>query len=527
MVSIMLFTRGLRLADNTALNAIVRTGTLPILPVFVFTPEQADAERNKYFSGAAFRYMVETLEELDADLAALGGRLYTFRGDTVEVLERIRKTLAGAGTPVAAVYENLDITPYARERSARIAKWAAGTVGGAVKYVGFQDVDLVPMERGRMGASESAAKLAPMYSVFTAYWRNMVARELPCMEPLTVAPLKRKSVGVWATPTAGMLKGAAGVLPAMRELARSAIVPPEDYASSLSGYANPGGRREAVRRLKAFVAAGKMAAYGAGRDFPARPATSRLSAAIRFGVLSVREVAWAAAESDSAVGWKSDWIRELVWRSFYYHWMWDRPELLKTSFHAAYDRVAWKITRESDAGFQRFARGETGFPLIDAGVRELTATGWSHNRIRMMLATFVVKGLRADWRVGERWMARLLRDHDVVSNAMGWQWGHSAAPSAQPYFRVMSPWAQSKRFDADAEYIKRWVPELAAVAARDIHRWGEEKIREKYATAPASESAGEAGTGAGTGAGYPAPMFDWKTAATEAIAAYRAANAAV
>jgi deoxyribodipyrimidine photo-lyase len=116
--------------------------------------------------------------------------------------------------------------------------------------------------------------------------------------------------------------------------------------------------------------------------------------------------------------------------------------------------------------------------------------------------------------VGERWMARLLRDHDVVSNAMGWQWGHSAAPSAQPYFRVMSPWAQSKRFDADAEYIKRWVPELAAVAARDIHRWGEAKIREK---------SGEAGTGAG----YPAPMFDWKTAATEAIAAYRAANAAV
>lgn len=506
--AVVLFTRSLRLEDNSALNAAARAGR-PILPVFVFTPEQADPAKNEHFSRAAFQYMVETLDELDDDIGRWGGgRLYTFAGDTIAVLESIRRKLGGGGG-VAALYENLDVTPYARARSERLRAWAAEH---GVEYVGVEDVDLVRMDQGRMAAGT-------MYSVFTAYWRNLVAHELPCLKPMTVATLKKKTAGgagggggggggVWATP--GALAANAGVVARMwRRAAVPARAPmvPADYV-------NPGGRREAVRRLEAYVAAGKVREYREARDFPARPATTRLSAALRFGVLSVREVAWAAAEAEGG-RWDGGLIQELVWRSFYYHWMSERPALLETSFHAAYDGVPWRVTRETDAAFQRFARAETGFPIIDAGVRELVATGWSHNRIRMMLATFVVKGLRADWRIGERWMARLLRDHDVVSNTMGWQWGHSAAPSAQPYFRVMSPWAQGARFDADAAYIKRWVPELAAVAPRDIHRWNEAAVRARYD-----------GGAEGGGVAYPAPMLDWKTAAAEAIEAYREAGRA-
>ena len=508
-VAVFLFTRGLRLADNTALNAAAAAGA-PILPIFVFTPEQADPKANKYFSATAFQFMVESLSELDGELRARGSRLHCFAGDTVDVLGALAGARGAGGTGgVGAVYENADITPYARERSRRIAAWC--DANGA-EYRGVAgDHDLIAMDRGR-------TKDGAMYSVFTAYWRNAVATELPGVKPTTARALSAK--GAWAPALADNALRGFGPMSAdaLRSRAEGsggagAAPPPEDYV-------NPGGRREALRRLKRFVAAGGVAEYREARDTPGRAGTSRLGAAIRFGVVSVRECAWAAAGSEGAK-WDGAFIQELTWRSFYYHWMWERPTLLDRSFHADYDLVAWRdVARPAAEGGAReewraFLRGRTGFPLIDAGVRELGATGWCHNRVRMMLATFVVKGMRVDWRIGERWMARLLRDHDVVSNCMGWQWGASAAPSAQPYFRVMSPWAQLARFDADAAYTHRWLSELAGVSAKYIARWGEPKIRERALAAAAASGA------AGGGVDYPAPMFEWKERAAEAIAAWR------
>jgi len=503
MTSVFLFTRGLRLADNTALNAAAAAGA-PILPIFVFTPEQAEPAKNKYFSATAFQFMVESLSELDGDLRARGSRLHCFSGDTVDVLGALAGALTGAFAGVAAVYENADITPYARERSRRVAAWCAAN---GAEYRGVAgDHDLIPMDAGRM--SNGA-----MYSVFTAYWRNAVSK-FPAAKPTTARALS--AAAAWAPALADEALGAIGPMSAdaLREradAAGAAAPPPEDYV-------NPGGRREALRRLRRFVAAGGVAGYRDYRDVPGRAGTSRLGAAIRFGVVSVRECAWAAANSEGGAKggakWDGAFVQELTWRSFYYHWMWERPALLERAFHEAYDGVAWRdVARPvADGGareeWRAFLRGRTGFPLVDAGVRELGATGWCHNRVRMLLATFVVKGMRVDWRIGERWMARLLRDHDVVSNCMGWQWGSSAAPSAQPYFRVMSPWAQSARFDADGAYVHRWVSELAGVAAKDVARWGEPKVRERAL------------------ADYPAPMFHWKERAAAAIAAWRDAGRA-
>ena len=505
-VAVFLFTRGLRLADNTALNAAAAAGA-PILPIFVFTPEQAEPAKNKYFSATAFQFMVESLSELDGELRARGSRLHCFAGDTVDVLS----ALAGA-RGVGAVYENADITPYARERSRRVAAWCAAN--GATYRGVAGDHDLIPMDAGRM-------KDGAMYSVFTAYWRNAIATELPCAKPTTARALS--AAAAWAPALSDDALRGFGPMSADALAARASAAgapPPEDYV-------NPGGRREALRRLKSFVAAGGVAGYRDARDTPGRAGTSRLGAAIRFGVVSVRECAWAAANSEGdakgGAKWDGAFVQELTWRSFYYHWMWERPALLERAFHEAYDGVAWRdVARPvADGGareeWRAFLRGRTGFPLVDAGVRELGATGYSHNRVRMLLATFVVKGMRVDWRIGERWMARLLRDHDVVSNCMGWQWGSSAAPSAQPYFRVMSPWAQSARFDADGAYVHRWVSELAGVAAKDVARWGEPKVRERALAAAAA---------AGAPVDYPAPMFEWKERAAAAIAAWREAGRA-
>ena len=503
MTSVFLFTRGLRLADNTALNAAAAAGA-PILPIFVFTPEQADSAKNKYFSATAFQFMVESLSELDGDLRARGSRLHCFSGDTVDVLGALAGALTGG---VAAVYENADITPYARERSQRIAAWCAAN---GAEYRGVAgDHDLIPMDAGSM--SNGA-----MYSVFTAYWRNAVASVFPAAKPTTARALS--AAATWAPALSDGALGAFGPMSsdALRARAGAAPAPPEDYV-------NPGGRREALRRLRRFVAAGGVAGYRDARDVPGRAGTSRMGAAIRFGVVSVRECAHAAANSEGGA-WDGTFIQELTWRSFYYHWMWERPALLERAFHEAYDGVAWRdVARPvADGGareeWRAFLRGRTGFPLVDAGVSELNATGYCHNRVRMLLATFVVKGMRVDWRIGERWMARLLRDHDVVSNCMGWQWGSSAAPSAQPYFRVMSPWAQSARFDADAAYVHRWVSELAGVTPKDIARWGEPKVRERALAAAAAAG--------GAPVDYPAPMFDWKERAAAAIAAWRDAGRA-
>ena len=268
------------------------------------------------------------------------------------------------------------------------------------------------------------------------------------------------------------------------------------FYTSLPDIAVHGGRRAAEARLKALPLL--LARYAVDRDIPAKAATSQLSAYLRFGVVSPREVVHAVLQATRG-DVQHGMIRELIWRSFYYHHMWHQPALLHRAYNAAFEGFP---SKRDSPHFRAFQQARTGFPLIDAGVRQLLQTGWCHNRVRMMLATFVVRGLGIYWKVGERWMATHLVDYDVVSNAMGWQWGLAAAPSSQPYFRTMSPWAQTERFDKDAAYVKQWLPELRSLASKDIRGWHKR-----------SDPV--------VGVDYPLPLYDWATRVKEAHAAYK------
>ncbi|HSJ28045.1 MAG TPA: deoxyribodipyrimidine photo-lyase [Acidimicrobiia bacterium] len=251
------------------------------------------------------------------------------------------------------------------------------------------------------------------------------------------------------------------------------------------------GEAAAFRRLEAF----DSAAYGSERDRPDLDSTSRLSIDLKYGVLSPLTVI-------DSVGDAAPFVRQLAWRDFHAHLLDDRPELVDHSLKPDYDRIAWQ---EDDEGFAAWTTGHTGYPLVDAGMRQLQAEGWIHNRVRMVVASFLVKDLLIDWRRGERWFRRQLLDGDVAQNVGNWQWVAGSGADAAPYFRVFNPVTQSQRFDPFGDYIRRWVPELRSVPAPAVH--------EPWKAGPVDL----AGWGAQA---YPVPIVDHGAARLRAIDAY-------
>ena len=231
--------------------------------------------------------------------------------------------------------------------------------------------------------------------------------------------------------------------------------------------------------------------YETDRNFPALPGTSHLSAHLKFGTCSVREAYQEIAEN---LGDQHPLLRQLYWRDFLTHVAQHRPRVFGHAFRELYDGIVWDQAGEK---FQCWCEGKTGFPIIDAGMRELVNTGYMHNRVRMVVASFLVKNLHVDWRLGEAFFARYLTDYDACVNNGSWQWAASTGADAQPYFRVFNPWRQQLKFDVDGVYIKRWVPELAAWPAKAIHRL------EKDST------------------GYLAPIVDLRASAEEIKARFR------
>jgi deoxyribodipyrimidine photo-lyase len=271
----------------------------------------------------------------------------------------------------------------------------------------------------------------------------------------------------------------------------------------------PGGATAARRRLARFIAHG-LERYAAARDFPAVPAISRLSADLRFGTLSPRTVAWAALET--AGGRRSlrpsveKFVSELRWRDFYAHVLWHFPHCETGAFRREYDDLRWEGER---AHVERWQQGHTGYPIVDAGMRELLATGFMHNRVRMIVASFLTKDLLLDWRLGERHFMRHLVDGDLASNNGGWQWAAGTGTDAQPYFRIFNPVLQGRRFDPEGAYVKRWVPELAQVPAGHLHAPWE---------APPLELAA---AGVTLGKDYPAPIVDHAVQRERALDMYK------
>jgi deoxyribodipyrimidine photo-lyase len=215
---------------------------------------------------------------------------------------------------------------------------------------------------------------------------------------------------------------------------------------------------------------GRMDRYDQQRDFPAVKGPSYLSVHLRFGTVSIRRLAreaWTRAQAGDAGA--AVWLSELIWRDFYHQVMHHHPHVVTQAFRPEYDRIEWATGPEADAHFEAWCEGRTGYPLVDAAMRQLAQTGYMHNRLRMVTASFLVKDLGLDWRRGEAWFARLLLDFDLAANNGGWQWAASSGCDAQPYFRIFNPVSQSEKFDPEARFIERYVPELAALPPKLRH----------------------------------------------------------
>ena len=416
--SLFIFRRDLRVADNSGLMAAASAAG-QVIPCFIFDPSILAR-----FEGHQFRlaFLLQSLADLDRQLVDCGGNLRIFTGKPHEVVER----LLAAGE-IDGVFANRDYTPRAirRDRLIRDVCKRAGVAFTLTADALLNEPEAVTIADG------------DPYVVFTPYHR--VASKYPVAPP------------VYERPDNLVGKGAPG----------DAFTRAHKPHSVVSLDITPG-RDGALAILRHIES---LADYENTRDYPATSGgTSRLSAHLRFGTCSPRE-AWHAIAR--GLGEEHPLLRQLYWRDFFTQVAFHHPHVFGHAFRREYDAIEW---REDEADFARWCEGKTGFPIVDAAMRELTSTGYMHNRTRMVVASFLVKNLHIDWRKGEAFFARYLIDYDPSVNNGNWQWAASTGCDAQPYFRVFNPWRQQHRFDADAAYIKKWVPELAGLDAADIHR---------------------------------------------------------
>jgi deoxyribodipyrimidine photo-lyase len=428
------FRRDLRLDDNTALDAALRSGDL-VLPVFIID----DAILGHTIGEHRLRFLRTALVELDAELRRRGSRLLVRRGDAPRELNRVAEEADAWGA-----YYNRDHTPYARERDTRATRGLQMT--GVVTQT-FDDLLLVPPH----ATLDAEGKVARTFGAFSRRW----------FQQLDVSPHPP------ASPE--------GRLVPLAETPESILDWPESLAPGLSAPSGwPGATTASARgRLMAFVA-DSLAGYERRRDFPAEDATSRLSAALKFGTISVREVARAvlgsaAADEGSREG-SERFIRELAWREYAHHLLHSRPDLLRHPLREPGRPALAAPPGVAEARWQAWREGRTGLPLVDAGMRQLEAEGWMHNRVRMLVASVLSHQLGLDFRIGERHFIRHLIDADIASNDLGWQRAVGVGVLPSPYRRTPDAVIQGRKFDPHAEYVKRWVNELARVPERYVHR---------------------------------------------------------
>ncbi len=447
--------RDLRLSDNAALTSALSAGK-GVLPLFILDErlltKQADKRHAFLFAG---------LRALDADLRRLGSRLILRRGEPVAELCRLAEE-CGAET----VFAEQDISPYALRRDGAVAEQVNLHL---VHGLGVHPVTAITRSDGKP------------YTVFTPYSRAWKA--LPFIERLLPAPI---------------------VMPPVPDLPSAELpdLPTPEYF--------PAGEREAQSRLNDFLD-GPIFAYSSGRDRLDMDGTSALSPYLRFGMLSgrqaaaaARQVAGLAADASARAGAET-WLNELIWREFYQFILYHFPHVLKVPFRSSMRAIPW---RNVPGDLLAWQAGLTGYPVVDAGMRQLAATGWMHNRARMITASFLVKHLLINWQEGEAWFMRSLVDGDLAANNGGWQWIAGTGTDAAPYFRVFNPILQGKKFDPQGAYVRRWLPELANVSLKYIHTPWEMPVDEQRSC------------GVLIGRDYPAPIVDHDFARQRVLAAY-------
>jgi deoxyribodipyrimidine photo-lyase len=465
MTVIWWIRRDLRLHDNQALSTALESG-MPVQPLFIFDPNLLNSD---YVGDKRLAFLFASLRALDNDLQAVGSYLLTRRGDPAEVLGELRAELE-----YQKVVAERDHSPYAQRRDHRV-----GTV--------------VPLQRVgssaiRLPGSVRKADDDP-YVVFSPFRNRWMEGRLPSPQDVLPAPDSITS----PAPLEGV-----GI--------------PEDPDYQLNDEF-PIGEENARQRLLEFTEPdGIIAGYANQRNRMAAHGTSRLSPYLRFGIISPREAFVAAREaqarqdSHDARQGSSTWIEELIWRDFYLHILNFFPRARTENFRQKYDALNW---RNDQAEFEAWTEGKTGYPVVDAAMRQLKSIGWMHNRARMIVASFLVKDLLVDWRWGERHFMQHLIDGDPASNNGGWQWAAGTGTDAAPYFRIFNPVSQSEKHDPEGTYIRRWVPELELIPNKRVH--------EPWTLSQDEQAEYECVIGQD----YPAPIVDHSRARERALNAYR------
>jgi deoxyribodipyrimidine photo-lyase len=473
--SIVLFRQDLRLEDNPALTAAIARGR-PILPVFIASLQY----EGEWQPGAASRWWLHrSLAQLDLSLRPLGSRLILRQGSLLNSLQKLVLE-----TDATAVFWNRRYEPdlFSEEMKLKTTLVHAGLEAESCNgYLLYEPAAI------RTGEGTP-------FKIFTAFWNACLARGIQPPPPLK-PPVKRLLSPVsWP-----------GSLP----LEALRFEPKPDWAAGLRQAWSPG-EDGAVQRLNVFLEQGLLG-YAEARNLPGQAGTSRLSPHLHFGEISPRTIYHAVMahmsakpESDSRRAMEA-FLRQLGWREFAWHLLWHFPATSAEPLRSEFARFPWRASKQELAAWQR---GRTGYPLVDAGMRELWTTGWMHNRVRMVVASFLTKDLLLPWQEGARWFWDTLVDADLANNTFGWQWVAGCGADAAPYFRIFNPVTQSEKFNPSGDYIRRWIPELARLPNPWIHcPWKAPAVVLKNA-------------GVNLRKDYPLPIVDHLRARERALAAH-------
>ena len=427
-VSIFWFRRDLRLQDNAGLFQALQSG-YPVVPVFIFDRSILDALEDK--DDRRVEFIHQSLSAMQEELTAIGSTLDVRYGTPRQVYEELLKDYE-----VKAVYTNHDYEPYAIQRDQYIGQWLQQQ--GCVFHT-FKDQVL--LEKNEVLKDDGKP-----YTVFTPYSRKWKA-------VLAANPIISYNTKKYFNQ---FFQQSAKQIPSLASMGFTAAGIPFPAKTW---------KKELITR------------YKEQRDIPSLPGTSRLSVHLRFGTISIRELAKEAGSLNET------FLNELIWRDFYHMILWHFPKVVGHSFKPEYDQIRWRNTEKE---FEAWCTGQTGYPIVDAGMRELNATGFMHNRVRMIVASFLTKHLLIDWRWGEGYFARKLLDFDLAANNGGWQWAAGSGCDAAPYFRVFNPYLQTQKFDPQLKYIRKWVPEFEELTYTRpivVHEEARKRCLDTYAAA--------------------------------------------
>ena len=418
--SLFLFTRDLRLSDNRGLIQACKESE-KVFPCFIFDPKLI-SEKNSTYSEFRIQFLIESIGDLIEQFKKKKAILHLFHDSQKKIIPKIIET-----NKIDAVFTNFDYSPFARKKQQMLEKIVPDIPLILCHDLLLHEVELIKTDKDKP------------YVIYSQFFKKAKTHHVSM-------PQKNNFLNFLTKPD-------------QREINLTEVTEKKsfDFKNKIKG-----GRTEAMKILKNLF---NLRDYKIKRNFPSQDYTTRLSAHNKFGTCSIRE---EYHEIANQLGPDHELIGEIFWRDFFTYIMYHFPYSFAKPFRKKYSKIPWS---KNNKFFERWCKGTTGFPIVDAGMRELNSTGYMHNRVRMIVASFLTKDLHIDWKQGERYFAKKLIDYDPCVNVGNWQWAASTGCDSQPWFRIFNPWLQQERYDSECKYIKKWIPELEKFTPKEIHRW--------------------------------------------------------